>query len=109
MDDRERTCEFYWTQSMVKYTEKYIPEELWEQHKKMCHKYRTTRTMDETESISHGLRAWWISAGEVTEKALNKLELWLAIWYYRYRQWGGFMTGGFPLHFILFSFFFTVL
>jgi hypothetical protein len=93
MDDRERTCQFHWTQSMVKYTEKYIPEELWEQHKKMCHQYRTARTMDEAESMYHELRAWWVSAGAVTEKALNKLELWLAFWHYRYRQWGGFMTG----------------
>ena len=64
MDDREITCQFYWTQSMVKYTEKYIPEELWEQHKKMCHKYRTARTMDETESMYHGLRAWWYPPGQ---------------------------------------------
>jgi hypothetical protein len=66
--------------------EKYIPEELWEQHKKMCHQYRTARTMDEAESMYHGLRAWWVSAGAVTERALNKLELWLAFWHYRYRQ-----------------------
>ena len=78
---------------MVKYTEKYIPEELREQHKKMCHQYRTTRTMDEVENMYHGLRAWWVSAGAVTEKALDTLELWLAFWHYRYCQWGGFMTG----------------
>ena len=98
------------TQSMVKYTEKYIPEELWEQHKKMCHQYRTVRTMDEAESLYHGLRAWWVSAGAVTEKALNKLELWLAFWHYRYRQWGGFMTGVcFPNTFHFIFIFFTVL
>ena len=28
MDDRERTCQFHWTQSMVKHTEKYIAEDL---------------------------------------------------------------------------------
>ena len=107
MDDRERTCQFHWTQSMVKYTEKYIPEELWEQHKKMCHQYRTARTMDEAESMYHGLRAWWVSAGVVTENALNKLELWLAFWHFRYRQWGGFMTGvcfSNTLHIVFFLF-----
>jgi len=110
MDDRERTCQFHWTQSMVKYTEKYIPEEFWEQHKKMCHQYRTARTMDEAESMYHGLRAWWVSAGTVTEKALNKLELWLAFWHYRYRQWGGFMTGVcFPNTFHFIFILFTVL
>ena len=49
--------------------------------------------MDEAESMYHGLRAWWVLAGAVTENALNKLELWLAFWHFRYRQWGGFMTG----------------
>src|ERR1700738_4240256 len=93
MDDRERTYQFHWTQSMVKYTEKYIPEELWEQHKKMCHQYRTARTMDEAENLYHGLRAWWVSTGAVTEKTLDKLEFWLAFWHFRYCQWGGFMTG----------------
>jgi hypothetical protein len=63
MDDREKTCQFHWTQSMVKYTEKYIPEEFWEQHKKMCHQYRTARTMDKVESMYHGLCAWWVTAG----------------------------------------------
>ena len=92
MVDWERTCQFHWTQSMVKYTEKYIPEELWEQHKKMCHQYRMARTMDEADSLYYGLQAWWVSAGAVTEKALGKLELWLAFWHFRYRQWGGFMT-----------------
>ena len=109
MDDRERTCQFHWTQSMVKYTEKYIPEELWEQHKKMCHQYRTARTMDEAENLYHGLRAWWVSAGAVTEKALDKLELWLAFWHFRYRQWGGFMTGVCSPKTLLFFFLFTLI
>jgi hypothetical protein len=46
----------------------------------------------------------------VTEKALNKLELWLAFWHYRYRQWGGFMTGVyFPNTFYFIFILFTVL
>ena len=93
MDDRERTYQFHWTQSMVKYIEKYIPEELGEQHKKMCHQYRTPMTMDKAENLYHGLRAWWVPAGAVTEKALDKLKLRLAFWHFHYRQWGGFMTG----------------
>ena len=50
MDDREGTCQFHWTQPMVKYSEMYILEELWKQHKKMCHQYRTARTMDEADN-----------------------------------------------------------
>jgi hypothetical protein len=92
MVDRERTCLFHWTQSMVNHTEKHIPEELWEQHKKMCHQYRKAQSMEEADTLYNALRAWWVSAGIVSEKALNKLELWLAFWHYRIRQWGGFMT-----------------
>jgi hypothetical protein len=76
----------------------------------MCHQYRTARTMDESEDLYHGLRAWWVSAGAVTEKALDKLELWLALWHFRYRQWGGFITGVCsPKTCCFFSFLFTLI
>src|ERR1700738_3289227 len=32
-----------------------------------------------------------MSSGAATEQALPRLELWLAFWHFRYRQWGGFM------------------
>lgn len=56
MADRERTCLFHWTQSMVIHTEKHIPEELWEQHKKMCHQRRKAQTMEEADTLYNGLR-----------------------------------------------------
>ena len=77
---------------MVAHTEKHIPKELWEQHKKMYHQYWKARTMEEVDTMYNGLRAWWISAGTVSEKSVNKLELWLAFRHFRYRQLGGFMT-----------------
>ena len=56
---------------MLKYTDKHIVENMREQHVKMCHQYRTARTLAEAESLYHGLRAWWVSVEAVTEKALN--------------------------------------
>ena len=53
---------------MLKYTDNYIPRNMREQHVKMCHHYRTTRTLAEAKSLDHGLRAWWVSAEAVTEK-----------------------------------------
>ena len=92
MEDRERTCLFHWTQSMVNNTEKYIPEELWEQHKKMCQQYRAAKTMEEADTLYLAIKGWWVSTGAVSEKALARLELWLCFWHFRFRQWGGFMT-----------------
>ena len=92
MEDRERSCLFHWTQNMVQYTEKYFPEELREQHKKMCNQYRTATTLTEADTLYHALQAWWISTGVLGEKALTNLGTWLAFWHHRYRQWGGFMS-----------------
>jgi hypothetical protein len=93
MEDRERTCQFHWTQSMVKYTEKYIAEgPLRDQHKSLCQQYRKAKTMEEAETLYQAIRAWWATSGAVSESALSHLELWLAFWHFRYRQWGGFMT-----------------
>ena len=56
---------------MMKYTNKYIVENMREQHVKMRHQYRTARTLAEAESLYHGLKAWWVSARTVTEKMLS--------------------------------------
>jgi hypothetical protein len=104
MEDRERTCQFHWTQSMVLHTEKHVAEELWDQHKKMCQQYRKARSMAEADALYHGIRAWWASAGAVSESALSKLDLWLSFWHYRYRQWGGFMTEVTTPPIVVFSF-----
>ena len=92
MEDRERSCLFHWTQNMVAYTQKHFPEELWEQHKKMCTQYKNATSMAEAETLYHALRAWWASTGVVGESGLIKLDQWLSFWHHRFRQWGGFMT-----------------
>jgi hypothetical protein len=93
MEDQERTCQFHWTQSMVKYTNKYIVEgPLRDQHKSLCQQYRKARTMEEAKTLYQGIRAWWATSGAVSKSALSHLELWLAFWHFRYRQWGGFMA-----------------
>jgi hypothetical protein len=47
--------------------------------------------MDEAESRYLAIRAWWLSSGVSSEDAIRDLNLWLAFWHFRYRQWGGFM------------------
>jgi hypothetical protein len=86
---------------MVAYTQKHFPEELWEQHKKMCTQYKNATSMAEAETLYHALRAWWASTGVVGESGLIKLDQWLSFWHHRFRQWGGFMTEVFSLHSVL--------
>jgi hypothetical protein len=45
----------------------------------------------ESETRYLAIRAWWLSSGATTEQELSQLELWVAFWHFRYRQWGGFM------------------
>ena len=73
IDDRKRTCLFHWAQSMLKYMDKHIVQNMREHHVKMCHEYRTARTLAEAKSLYHGLRAWWVSVGAVIEKTLSNL------------------------------------
>jgi hypothetical protein len=47
--------------------------------------------MDEAESRYLAIRAWWLSLGAASEDAIRDLNLWLAFWHFRYRQWGGCM------------------
>jgi hypothetical protein len=47
--------------------------------------------MDEAESRYLAIRAWWLSSGAASEDAIRDLNLWLAFWHFRYRQWGGCM------------------
>jgi hypothetical protein len=47
--------------------------------------------MAEAETKYLAIRAWWLSSGAASEQGLPRLELWLAFWHFRYRQWGGFM------------------
>ena len=91
MEDRERTCFFHWSQSLEKHNKQYIAEEFRDQHKRLCMQYRDSTTMAEAETRYLAIRAWWVSSGAASETSLRSLDLWLAFWHFRYRQWGGFM------------------
>ena len=91
MVDRERTCYFHWSQSFEKHNKQYIAEEFREQHKRLCMQYRDSTTMAEADMRYLAIRAWWLSSGAASETSLRHLDLWLAFWHFRYRQWGGCM------------------
>jgi hypothetical protein len=47
--------------------------------------------MLEAETRYLAIKAWWASSNCTSEEGLKHLQLWLAFWHFRYRQWGGFM------------------
>jgi hypothetical protein len=91
MKDQERTCLFHWAQSLEKHTKADIRADLQHQHRQLCRQYKNAASADESETRYLAIRAWWLSSGATTEQGLSRLELWLAFWHFRYRQWGGFM------------------
>jgi hypothetical protein len=91
MVDRERTCLVHWTQSLEKHTKANIRQDLQYQHRILCQQYKNAKSIVEAETKFLAIRAWWISSGAATKQALPRLELWMAFWHFRYRQWGGFM------------------
>lgn len=91
MQDKERTCLFHWTQSLDKHTKADIRQDLQDQHRKLCKQYKNARTMEEAETRYSAIQAWWQSSCAASEAGLARLQLWLAFWHFRYRQWGGFM------------------
>ncbi len=96
IENKERTCLFHWTQSLEKHTKAHIRPDLQDQHRMLCKQYKNARTLAEAESRYLAIRAWWLSEGTTSEDGLSRLELWLAFWHFRYRQWGGFMQLVFP-------------
>ena len=56
-----------------------------------CFGHSLWRGARQAETKFLAIRAWWMSSGAATEQGLPRLELWLAFWHFRYRQWGGFM------------------
>jgi hypothetical protein len=62
-----------------------------DQHNRLCKQYKDSETMDEAESRYLAIRAWWLSSGAASEDAIRDLNIWLAFWHFRYRQWGGYM------------------
>jgi hypothetical protein len=91
MKDRERTCLFHWTQSLEKHTKADIRPDLQAQHRLLCKQYKNAKSLEEAEMKYLAIRSWWLSSGATTNEGLVRLDLWLAFWHFRYRQWGGFM------------------
>jgi hypothetical protein len=40
--------------------------------------------MEEVESRYLAIRAWWLSSGIASEDAICDLNMWLAIWHFRF-------------------------
>ena len=95
--DKKRTCLFHWTQSLEKHTKADIRQYLQSQHQQLCQQYKDAKSMAEAETKYLAIQAWWLSSGAASEQSLPRLELWLAFWHFRYRQWGGFMELVSPL------------
>jgi hypothetical protein len=91
MKDQERTCLFYWTQSLEKHTKADIQADLQDQYRLLCKQYKIATSPDESETQYRAISAWWLSSGATIIEGLNRLELWLAFWHFQYRQWGRFM------------------
>jgi hypothetical protein len=91
MKDQKRTCLFHWAQSLEKHTKADIRADLQHQHRQLCRQYKNAALASESETRYLAIRAWWLSSGATSEEGLSRLELWLAFWHFRYRQWGGFM------------------
>jgi hypothetical protein len=89
--DQERTCLFYWVQSLEKHTKADIRADLQHQHRQLCRQYKNAASASESETQYLAIRAWRLSPGATSEEGLSRLELWLAFWHFHYRQWGGFM------------------
>jgi hypothetical protein len=91
MNHRERTCLLHWSTSLHCHTQKLIKSDFQHQHTRLCKQYKDSKSMDEAKTRYLAIRSWWLSSGAATEDAVSELELWLAFWHFRYRQWGGFM------------------
>lgn len=91
MEDQERTCLFHWTQSLEKHTKADIRADLQPQHRQLCMQYKNAKSLEEAEERYLAIRSWWLSSGATTDEGVVRLDLWLAFWHFRYRQWGGFM------------------
>jgi hypothetical protein len=91
MKDQERTCLFYWAQSLEKHTKADIRADLQYHHRQLCRQYKNAASASESETRYLAIRAWWLFSGATSEEGLSRLELWLAFWHFRYHQWDGFM------------------
>jgi hypothetical protein len=91
MKDQERMCLSHWAQSLEKHTKADIHVDLQHQYRQLCRQYKNTTSASESKTRYLAILTWWLSSRATSEEGLSRLELWLAFWYFRYRQWGGFM------------------
>jgi hypothetical protein len=91
IDGRERTCYFHWTEFLEKHTKLYIKHNLQDQHKRLCLQYCDASSMLDAETRYLAIKTWWALSNSTFEECLKHLQLWLAFWKFRYRQWSGFM------------------
>ena len=65
------TCEltyfFHQSASLDKVTQMYIKPSLQFQHKQICKNYKDAKTMDDTETVYHVIRFWWLLSGAAWE------------------------------------------
>lgn len=52
---------------------------------------KNATTIIEAETCYLVIRPWWLSSSATSEDGFSRLDLWLAFWYFWYRQWVGFM------------------
>ena len=50
MENKDRTCLFYWTMTLDCHTKQYIRLELQDMHKCLCHEYRNCRTKTDADT-----------------------------------------------------------
>ena len=92
MEGRERSCLLHWTQCMHRATHQFIKLELRDEHKRLCTQYKHSKTDDEAHTRYLAIRSWWSISGAAMESEIPLLDVWLAWWHFRYRQWGGYMN-----------------
>jgi len=71
MENQERTCLFYWTQSMEKHTKVDIRLDLQDQHHLLCKQYKIVVSSKESETQYLAIKAWWLSSSAMTEEGLH--------------------------------------
>ena len=69
-----------------------IRADLQPQHRQLCMQYKNAKSLEEDEEQYLAVKSWWLSSGATTDKGVVRLDLWIAFWHFRYRQWGGFMV-----------------
>jgi hypothetical protein len=84
MENQEYICLLHWIALLQHSTQKHIKPDMQHQHTCLCKQYKDSKTMEEVESRYLAIRAWWLSSGIASEDAICDLNMWLAIWHFRF-------------------------